>query len=214
MYQKSTFGNLICWFALLATILIGTASFCQYSSSNYSEQGGARWVVGGSLDVASGGDLDIESGGALKIAGTQVTASAAELNTVDGATAGTATASKALVLDASSRATGLRAYVVDATTAVTLTAADSGKIYILGATSSTMTLPAAATGLIYTFCINDATTHYIDCASTDRIVGTNVDGDRISADAVGETVTLVGRGTSGTINWSVASMFGTWSDAN
>ncbi len=31
------------------------------NTSNYSEQGGAKWVVGG--------ELDIESGGALKIAG-------------------------------------------------------------------------------------------------------------------------------------------------
>lgn len=52
---------------------------------NYNEQGGARTVIGGSLDVASGGDLDIESGGALKIAGTQVTASAAEINQLDAA---------------------------------------------------------------------------------------------------------------------------------
>lgn len=57
---------------------------------NYKEQGGARWVIGGSLDVASGGDLDIESGGAIKIAGTAVTADAAELNKIDGVTALTA----------------------------------------------------------------------------------------------------------------------------
>ena len=35
------------------------------------------------LVVADGGELDIESGGALKIAGTQVTSTAAELNTLD-----------------------------------------------------------------------------------------------------------------------------------
>lgn len=55
--------------------------------SNYMEQGGARWVIGGSLDVASGGDLDIESGATFKIAGTAVTASAAELNKADGVSA-------------------------------------------------------------------------------------------------------------------------------
>jgi len=52
------------------------------NTSNYLEQGGARTVIGGSLDVVSGGDLDIESGGAFKIAGVQVTASAAQLNAV------------------------------------------------------------------------------------------------------------------------------------
>lgn len=53
--------------------------------SNYTEQGGERDVIGGSLDVVSGGELDIESGGALKIAGTEMTASAADLNALDGA---------------------------------------------------------------------------------------------------------------------------------
>lgn len=71
-----------------------------YQTSNYEEQGGARTVIGGSLDIASGGDLDIESGGSLKIAGTQVTATAAQLNASAGVTAGTVTASKAVVVDA------------------------------------------------------------------------------------------------------------------
>ena len=53
--------------------------------SNYTEQGGERTVIGGSLDVISGAEVDIESGGALKIAGTAVSASAAELNKLDGA---------------------------------------------------------------------------------------------------------------------------------
>ena len=52
--------------------------------SNYMEQGGERWVIGGSLDVVSGGDLDIESGASLKIAGTAITSTATELNAVDG----------------------------------------------------------------------------------------------------------------------------------
>ena len=53
-----------------------------YNASNYNEQGGARTVVGGSLDVATGGEIDIESGGALKIAGTAIAATAAEINNV------------------------------------------------------------------------------------------------------------------------------------
>lgn len=48
--------------------------------NNCMEQGGSRWSVGGSIDVITGGDLDIESGGAFKLAGTTVTATAAELN--------------------------------------------------------------------------------------------------------------------------------------
>lgn len=44
-----------------------------FNTDNYTEQGGARAVVGGSLDVVSGGEIDIESGGALKVAGSDVT---------------------------------------------------------------------------------------------------------------------------------------------
>lgn len=42
------------------------------------------WIIGsgGRGRVQSGGELDIENGGAFKIAGTQVTASAAELNSL------------------------------------------------------------------------------------------------------------------------------------
>ena len=88
--------------------------------ANYKEQGGSRDVIGGSLDVVSGGDLDIESGGAFKVAGTAVTASAAELNKMDGVTAtstqinyiavttaGTVEASKAVVVGASKDIDGI-----------------------------------------------------------------------------------------------------------
>ena len=85
--------------AALALVLVGGVALAQ-SVVNYREQGGARWVIGGSLDVASGGDLDIESGGSLKIAGTAVTATAAEINAIDGSTAGTVVASKGVVVDA------------------------------------------------------------------------------------------------------------------
>ena len=43
---------------------------------------------GGELAVESGGELDIESGGAFKIAGTEVTASASELNQLDASLVG------------------------------------------------------------------------------------------------------------------------------
>lgn len=50
-----------------------------YNTSNYTEQGGARDVIGGSLDVASGGEIDVESGGTFKVAGTDITADLAAL---------------------------------------------------------------------------------------------------------------------------------------
>ena len=81
-------------------IAFATAAIAQ-NVSNYNEQGGARTVVGGSIDIISGGEIDVEAGGALKIAGTAATASAAELNYLDITTLGTAAASKALTFDAS-----------------------------------------------------------------------------------------------------------------
>ena len=87
-----------------------------YSPKTYREQGGDRFVVasGGSLDVEASGEIDIETSGSLKIAGVAITSTAAELNILDtvtadageintlaGVTAGTAAASKALVLGAS-----------------------------------------------------------------------------------------------------------------
>lgn len=49
---------------------------------NYRKQGGEEWVVGGKVTVESGGEQDFESGSELKIAGTQVTATAAQLNSL------------------------------------------------------------------------------------------------------------------------------------
>lgn len=70
-----------------------------YNTDNYREQGGSRTVIGGSLDVVSGGEIDIESGGALKLAGTEVTASAAELNELDASAVGGAVKVKKLPIE-------------------------------------------------------------------------------------------------------------------
>jgi len=77
-----------------------------YYTANYQKQGGARLVIGGTLQVTSGGtlavagaaeiasggtlavqsggSLDVEASGSFKIDGTTVTPSAAELNVLDG----------------------------------------------------------------------------------------------------------------------------------
>lgn len=55
-----------------------------YQPKVYKEAGGDRQVIasGGELEVESGGWIDVESGGQLRLAGTAVTATAAELNAV------------------------------------------------------------------------------------------------------------------------------------
>lgn len=114
-------------------------------SKVYRQQGGDRMVVksGGSFDVESGGEIDIESGGSLKLAGTALTATAAELNALaatgldatelgylNAVVAGTASASKAAVLgtnknlDVLAIADGGLSLGAGAGTAVTSTAAE------------------------------------------------------------------------------------------
>lgn len=89
-----------------------------YIPKVYMKDGGDEQVIAstGKQTVESGGEVDFESGAALKINGTQVTASATELNTLDGVTAGTVTASKALVVDSNKKINEL---LVDATSAST-----------------------------------------------------------------------------------------------
>ena len=62
-----------------ALLAVGGIASAQ-NVDNYTEQGGARTVIGGSIDVVSGGDLDLESGSTFKIAGATVSATAAELD--------------------------------------------------------------------------------------------------------------------------------------
>ncbi len=131
--------------AALVLIALVTAIYAA-SSANYKEQGGARTVIGGSLDVVSGGEIDIESGGAWKIAGTAVTASAAELNagTATGVTPGTVAASKTVVVDASKDIGIFRHITIAGNLVGEGTADDSNQITIAFATPTaarTITMP-------------------------------------------------------------------------
>lgn len=167
--------------AITACVVLAcvTVALAQYNTSNYREQGGARWVVGGSCDVASGGDLDIESGGAIKIAGTTITSTAAELNVLDGVTAtyaeinlldgsvaGTSVASKVLTLGATKNTDSLDVGYINITVA---------KLYI-GAVAVTST--AAELNKL------DAVTAGTTSASLALVVGTGKDLDSLRLDGL------------------------------
>jgi hypothetical protein len=102
-----------------------------YQPKVYMTENGDKQVI------ASGGVVDVESGGSLKIAGTAITATAAEVNKTAGVTAGTVTASKALVVGANKNLDVLA--VADlklgagAGTSVTATAAEINKLASSGA---------------------------------------------------------------------------------
>ncbi len=129
-----------------------------YEPKVYRTDGGDRQVVasGGSLDVESGGEIDIESGGALKLAGTQITATADEINKV---------------ADVSGRVVT----VTDATVSIT-SALHAGRIVLLSVNSGvTATLPeATGSGDKYTFKVGVVTTsnaHIVAALTTDTMTG-------------------------------------------
>lgn len=64
--------------------------------------------AGEGIVVEDGGTVDLESGSLLRLNGVQVTATAAELNTVDITAAGTVQAGKAVVVDANKDAATFR----------------------------------------------------------------------------------------------------------
>lgn len=98
-----------------------------------------------------------------------------------------------------------------ATGTVTLAAADSGKVY-LTSQATEFDLPDAATGLEYTIVVGHASNVHLDPAAGDIILyGGASAGDRIVADAVGESVTVVGVSAT---QWAVTAIQGTWSDDN
>lgn len=160
--------------ALLGVVMVAAGGIAwAYNTSNYMEQGGSRWAIGGSLDVLSGGDLDVESGGAFKIAGTAVTSTAAELNVLDGVTA---TESE---LDAAADQSSWAVNNPGADDSITLAehgGYPSKAILLSSASGDTFTLPAASgTGAVYTVIVSTTVTsnnHIIQVANgTDEFYG-------------------------------------------
>ena len=172
--------------ALAAVAALAAFAALAQNVSNYTEQGGARTVIGGSLDVVSGGEIDIESGGALKIAGTAVTASAAELNAADITAAGTVQASKAVVVDANKDASAFRNLTVtnlDAGASGTAGSVDvfpataaKGKLAITAAdntgdTTTALTVAAQAGAVTYTIPDAGASASFVMTAGAQTVAG-------------------------------------------
>ena len=109
------------------------------------------------------------------------------------------------------------AFIEEVTGALTLDAADSGKILKM-TSSATITLPSTAVGLHYTV-VNGGTKDgevqvTVSPAALDQIIGVDItaadDKDLVNTLAtakVGDRLSLFGDGSSG---WYVMSMIGTW----
>lgn len=181
------------------------------------------------LDIQPDAEVDIKAANKFKIAGVAVAATAAELNTVAGVTAGTVTASKVLVVDASKDLATLHKLtfsqeVVHGAAAsqtksanYTMTAADSGYVTYIDTDAFTVTLPATVVGMAFTFVnagADGAVAVTIRPGAVDKIQGvglTAADNKALintkATAKKGDMVRLVGDGVDG---WFVQALHGTW----
>ncbi len=104
-----------------------------------------------------------------------------------------------------------------ATTSDTLTAAESGKTFVVtpaAGSPPTYTLPVAAVGMEFTFVTTNTVSVYLDPNGTDIFKYASLSaGDRIynSSAAAGDTIRVF----CATANqWAVTPIAGTWADAN
>lgn len=137
----------------------------------------------------------------LKINGTEVTATAAEINATDGSVAGTVVASKAVVVDANKDIATFRNVTVtnlDAgasgtagTVDVFPATASKGKLAITCANqtgNTTVTVNAAAMGQATTVNIGDpgiAASYFVQAAAHLKIAQMPVQADSVAADVAG-----------------------------
>jgi hypothetical protein len=112
-----------------------------YNAPNYMQQGSTKLVIGGEIDVT----------GSLKMSGTKVTATAAELNKMDGVTATAAQLNRA-GLDATAALTNSAHSSTEGSTGYTTLAA--GVLSVCSASGSTtgalvvFKLPTPAAGMV------------------------------------------------------------------
>ena len=102
--------------------------------------------------------------------------------------------------------TGIKATPVsdDSAGTITLTAADSGKVFINDDAAAEYDLPADPTGLLFHFIVGSSNWLLADPNSTDQIYGTGTAGDYIGCKSAGYTLTLFGISTS---KWVILESF-------
>lgn len=115
------------------------------------------------------------------------------------------------------RRSGTKQQFVTKAANYTLTAQDSGKVFLASAADVVFTLPSTENGLFYTI-INGVLSSGVGIAyspaAADRIIGPGLTGvdnkDLINSgatDVVGDTAIIVGDGSDG---WWITSLMGTW----
>lgn len=212
--------------------IAGTALTSSAAEMNYND-GVTPGTVTASKTIMAGATKNLDS---LRVTyfdvtkilkGTEeITSSAAELNMIDGSTAGTAVASKALVLGSDRGAnyitvsdsllgegTALFSGFIknidagDGNSIAVLTT-DSGKLFVsrLLPDKRTFTLPSAAAGLIYDFFVADADSILITTATGDSLI-TSAGSAYKTTSSVAGTVKVVAIDAT---RWLMLYTLGTW----
>lgn len=223
-------------FGAIAVLMLLLVLGAGYVTLNYMEVGGARWVIGGSLDVVSGGDLDIESGGSLKIGGTTVLTMLSDdtVYAIGGPNSIWAAANSLVAEGATADGNETMISFTDPTADRTVTVPDAtgtlqlNNVAVLSAgdiaasscygtvlygSDCDVNLPAVAANMDVTIYLDAAADVNINPDDSDQIlVLTNGVGEAISSDATdGSFVRLRGIGS---VNWICVGSSGTWSDIN
>jgi len=138
------FRNLKSVAVAVVLLCAGVYVFAQAASTVYLEAGGGKLIAqsGSEIEMASGSTLDVQSGATVVLHG--LTLSSTELGWLDGVTAGTAAASKAVVLDASKDIATVRNFTISGnfvSGTTTISEADLG--FIDGLTAGTVTASKA-----------------------------------------------------------------------
>jgi hypothetical protein len=149
----------------------------------------------------------------LSLGGVQITATAAELNALDGITA---TVTELNYMDGVTHNLSGGIVTMDSTT-YTVLAANAGKLHVntgLGATTATIPECSTVLGKEFSFAVLTAATLNVDVAAADKIVPlTNAAGDKIqTTGTLGDYVCLMCADVTNLVQ--CGDEVGTWADAN
>lgn len=198
--------------------MVGTTMYVidDQTFDNTSTNGIVAGILVGFVSTTSGWLL---TGPVVQPLLSGLTASAAELNVLDNALAGTAVASKGVVLGANLEISGIRLKVNLAAATQTLTAAQSGEKFV-GAVDAVFTLPAAGAGtkgVWYDFeagALSAGVGLSLSPNAADHIRGnglTSVDNKDLinsgASDRLGDEVRVYCDGVDG---WVIDRIIGTW----
>lgn len=173
---------------------MGSGVDATYQTDNYEEQGGARTVIGGELDVVSGGSIDLESGGNIDVlSGAAIDiASGGDISVASGGTitmaSGGAIAVAVQTLGSSQVATNITGEGITTITATTTAPAYTMDAPVTGVQKIIACTANTSSG---TAVINSNSTGVSFTSSGDNEMTMNAIGDRVILAALSTTAWII-----------------------